>query len=112
MRLYSLYVAALSTDATYDNIGVANWSCIELNTGIVCACLPTIKPLLAKFFPGLLSTVRTRKTDYVQHGTGVDVHPATFTRGSRHMPATVADNDSERVITGPDHFELSDYEGK
>ncbi|KAH8663630.1 hypothetical protein BGZ60DRAFT_342194, partial [Tricladium varicosporioides] len=53
IRLYLLHVATSSTDSTWDNIGIANWSCIELNTGITCACLTTLKPLISHFFPGL-----------------------------------------------------------
>lgn len=40
-----------------DNVGAASWSAIECNTGIICACLPTLKPLLSKIVPGLLSTL-------------------------------------------------------
>lgn len=29
---------------------------VELNTGIICACLPILKPLIARFFPKLLGS--------------------------------------------------------
>lgn len=39
-----------------DNVGAASWSAIECNTGIICACLPTLKPLVARIFPNMVST--------------------------------------------------------
>ncbi|KAJ6155393.1 hypothetical protein N7470_005959 [Penicillium chermesinum] len=57
IRLVSLKRIADSTDPTYDNVGAASWSAIECNTGIICACLPTLKPLVSRIMPGLLSTL-------------------------------------------------------
>ena len=54
LRLHSLYVVSKTTDITYDNVGAATWSSVELNVGILCACLPTLRPILNKFFPRLL----------------------------------------------------------
>ncbi|GLI74924.1 hypothetical protein PoHVEF18_003173 [Penicillium ochrochloron] len=56
VRLVSLKKISDSTDPTYDNVGAASWSAIECNTGIICACLPTLKPLLSRIVPGLIST--------------------------------------------------------
>ncbi|KAJ5947522.1 hypothetical protein N7466_000537 [Penicillium verhagenii] len=57
VRLVSLKRISDSTDPTYDNVGAASWSAVECNTGIICACLPTLKPLISKLAPGLLSTL-------------------------------------------------------
>ncbi|KAJ5689365.1 hypothetical protein N7462_003757 [Penicillium macrosclerotiorum] len=62
IRLVSLKKIADSTDPTYDNVGAASWSAIECNTGIICACLPTLKPLVSKILPGLVSTFSNRRT--------------------------------------------------
>lgn len=35
-------------------------SLAEISSGILCACLPTLKPLAAQCFPGLFSTLRTQ----------------------------------------------------
>ena len=40
-----------------DNVGAASWSAIECNVGIICACLPTLRPLISCIIPRLLSTV-------------------------------------------------------
>jgi len=68
LRLHSLYVIANSTDVTWDNVGAATWSAVELNTAIVCACLPTLKPLINIVAPRLLGST---------NGTN---------RGSRYRP--------------------------
>ncbi|KAL1959711.1 hypothetical protein VTO42DRAFT_1297 [Malbranchea cinnamomea] len=56
LRLHALYVISESTDWTKDNVGAAMWSMIELNTGIMCACLPILKPLITRFFPKALGS--------------------------------------------------------
>ena len=33
------------------------WSAVEVNTGIICACVPSLKPLVARVFPGLIKGV-------------------------------------------------------
>ena len=34
---------------------VALWSAVEVEVGIICACVPALKPLVAKFIPSLIS---------------------------------------------------------
>jgi hypothetical protein len=48
-----VYKVSQSKDVTYDNVGGATWSSIELNIGITCACLVTLKPVLGAVFPRL-----------------------------------------------------------
>ena len=38
-------------DFTWDYISISIWTCIEVNIAIVCACLMTLKPLIAKLWP-------------------------------------------------------------
>jgi Fungal rhodopsin domain len=77
LRLQSLYVISISEDPTCkppdlirslnsmliwsldDNVGASMWSNIEVYTGIICASLPAIKPIVAKLFPNLLSSTRS-----------------------------------------------------
>lgn len=49
-----------------DNVGAATWSSIECNTGIICACLPTLRPLISRILPRFLSTLSSgsRRLDY------------------------------------------------
>ncbi|KAL8705812.1 MAG: hypothetical protein Q9201_001099 [Fulgogasparrea decipioides] len=47
------------SDALADNnYGAAVWSSIESNIGVVCACLPTFKPLIDRYFPSLMGHSR------------------------------------------------------
>lgn len=62
-----------SQDPTWDFTTIAHWSFVEVNIAIVCACLMTMKPLIAKFFPGFLQP----SGGYQQHDDGGD-HPRTI----------------------------------
>ena len=46
VRLFTLRASANSTDSTWDNVPSAYWSIVELNCGILCASLPSLRPLL------------------------------------------------------------------
>lgn len=56
LRLKSLYSISWSTDITWDNGGAAMWSSLEVNVGIICASLPTLRTTISRFFPKLFST--------------------------------------------------------
>ncbi|KAF4625633.1 hypothetical protein G7Y89_g12532 [Cudoniella acicularis] len=60
LRLRSLYVLSVSTDPTFDNLDAGMWSAIEVNMGIICASLQTIRPIIARMFPRLLGTSRAQ----------------------------------------------------
>lgn len=75
IRLPSLHLAATTPDPTWNNISIANWSCIELSAAITCASLSTLKPLISRLFPNLLPSVGSR--EYPQFTTGADVESST-----------------------------------
>ncbi|KAH8695604.1 putative integral membrane protein [Talaromyces proteolyticus] len=50
VRLQSLRKATVSTDPSWDNVPSGLWSCMEADVGIICACLPSLKPFFARFF--------------------------------------------------------------
>ena len=41
----------MSKDFTFDGVVIVSWSIGELGCGIVCACLPTLLPLVSKYLP-------------------------------------------------------------
>ena len=41
----------------------AYWTAAEVNLAIVCACLSTLKPLLARVLPRLVQSLRDDKSD-------------------------------------------------
>ncbi|KAF2011209.1 hypothetical protein BU24DRAFT_331012, partial [Aaosphaeria arxii CBS 175.79] len=48
IRLQYLRQFTLSSDPFYDSLPINMWSLIEVNIGILCASLPTLKPLVSK----------------------------------------------------------------
>lgn len=56
VRLNELHRTKGSKDPLWDSAATAYWSAIELNVGILCACLPTLRPLIKKFAPRLLGS--------------------------------------------------------
>ncbi|CAN9079907.1 unnamed protein product [Alternaria alternata] len=51
LRLQSLVAISNSADPSYDNPPAATWSSVESNVGIICACLPLLRPLITKWLP-------------------------------------------------------------
>ena len=47
-----------------DNVGAASWSAIECNTGIICACLPSLRPLVTRMFPHLIPSGHSDPNGY------------------------------------------------
>jgi hypothetical protein len=48
IRLQSLRIFTLSNDPFYDSLPINTWSMVEVNIGIVCASIPSLKPLLSR----------------------------------------------------------------
>jgi hypothetical protein len=55
IRLQFLLTFANSANPTWDNLGVSIWSTVEINVGLMCACMPTLRLLLARIVPGMRS---------------------------------------------------------
>lgn len=62
LRLQSLLSFANSRNPTWDNWSVSNWSIVEINVGIICACMPTARLALMKAFKVFRET--TNRTGY------------------------------------------------
>jgi hypothetical protein len=58
LRLVTLIEVQTSRDmdATYSSAQIVYWSTAEVNASIICACTMTLKPLIQKWFPSMLST--------------------------------------------------------
>lgn len=63
VRLQSLVNFSNSSNPTWDNLRVSQWSTIEVNVGIICACMPTLRLILLKIFPSMSSTSRNYGTN-------------------------------------------------
>ena len=51
LRCVSLYPGTSGNDIPLAALKAANWSVAEVNTGIIWACMPMMKPVLYKYFP-------------------------------------------------------------
>jgi hypothetical protein len=58
-RFRTLKIVTNSSDPYWDGEAAATWSIIELNLGIVCGCLPVLRPLLVKIMPGFTKAPHT-----------------------------------------------------
>jgi hypothetical protein len=47
VRLYSIRVYTQSTDPFYDAVPINTWSMVEVNVALICASVPSIKPLVS-----------------------------------------------------------------
>lgn len=56
----------LTEDATWDNVEAACWSIAELCSGVICASLLTLRPILARVVPSLSSRAKS-SNQYVKH---------------------------------------------
>ncbi|KAK3937758.1 hypothetical protein QBC46DRAFT_356410 [Diplogelasinospora grovesii] len=80
VRLQSLVKFANSSNPTWDNVDVTIWSTVEINVGIMCACLPTFRQLLVWMFPTLGSRARSGAPG----GTGT--YPVYYGCGNGQSP--------------------------
>ncbi|OTB06089.1 hypothetical protein M426DRAFT_21209 [Hypoxylon sp. CI-4A] len=105
LRLNSLTVASVSEDVTWDNYGAAIWSSIETNTGIVCACLVHLKPMIVRYMPSLLSIGRTTRLADERSGGTSDLRSST--KRSRKMGVMtemeLEENDEASIIQPTNH---------
>jgi hypothetical protein len=64
MRLQSLVYFAKTSNPTWVNLSISRWSTIEINVGIICACMPNLRLLLVLIFPKLLGTTQQSNDRY------------------------------------------------
>ncbi|KAJ5818483.1 hypothetical protein N7474_004074 [Penicillium riverlandense] len=81
IRVYFLTYMYRSNDITWNQTDCFIWSCVEPATGIISACLPTLRPLLRRFFPTIFSTQGSSKNNgsashnLSQNGEFYRLHP-------------------------------------
>ncbi|KAF2028875.1 hypothetical protein EK21DRAFT_68843 [Setomelanomma holmii] len=94
IRLQSLRIFTLSNDPFYDSLPINTWSMVEVNIGILCASIPTLKPLVSRAQRHRTKHALARYSNQKQDGewprdskvailkTGKDLmislHPSTF----------------------------------
>ncbi|KAI6251406.1 hypothetical protein HI914_01031 [Erysiphe necator] len=58
VRLKYLSTFENSTDLTWENTDILVWSILEIEVTVICACLPTLRPLFVEIIPGVFRTAK------------------------------------------------------
>jgi hypothetical protein len=66
LRLQSLLVFLHNSDISWHNPLAAIWSSLEVNIGILCSCLPTLKAMVSRYFPRAFNSSYLRGSDHSQ----------------------------------------------
>ncbi|ATY58899.1 Extracellular membrane CFEM domain [Cordyceps militaris] len=107
LRLRSLIYFANSINPTWDEVPVALWATIEINVGLMCACLPTLRLILVRMWPRVFgSTINSlSQRSAVSHRTST----SAYARKVKVRPPSV-DTDtapiSPRLVETDTAFEL------
>ena len=70
LRLKSLIKFANSTNPTWDQLDVVYWSTTEVNVGMMCTCLPTLRLILVRLFPKAFGPMSKRQLAYKDNQKG------------------------------------------
>ncbi|KAF8474051.1 hypothetical protein BDZ91DRAFT_691215 [Kalaharituber pfeilii] len=63
VRMYYLHSVTHSVDSTWDLIDPYNWSTIEADVGVFCACIPSFAAIIRRYWPKALGC-ESRSTRY------------------------------------------------
>ena len=80
MRITAYHSSQLK-DSTFSGVGSMTWSIVEQGVGIVCACLPTLRPLI--------TSAKTRSSEIVNTKEQSTVARRHITRWSSHSAIAV-----------------------
>jgi hypothetical protein len=69
VRLQFLINVSHTTNPTWDQSDVVKWSDLEITVGVICACLPSIRLILARSMPKLFGSThdRTQRSQYADN---------------------------------------------
>ncbi|TVY32302.1 Glucose/galactose transporter, partial [Lachnellula subtilissima] len=95
VRIYYLQQASNDQVATHEKLGTASdfpynassafmWSAVEVNVGIICACIPTLKPLVTRILPSMLR-------DLSETGTDKDYYSSQLDNAPTHRLSSIAE---------------------
>lgn len=89
------------------------WSAVEVNVGMICACIPTLKPLIIKFLPtAIIDPDGTQNSDLSTYATGSQekgTGPGTSPQQKTSEPPTSPRAPPDGLITpAPAHPESAE----
>ncbi len=106
IRVKALITLGTSDNFTWDNYPVSLWSTLEINCGIICICMPTLRLLLVRFFPSLGGGTKGYGDAYKRPGGGTGTGGkvlstmARMTHGRVGQTRTAEDSDSTLKLDG------------
>jgi hypothetical protein len=70
IRIYFLTTMYANDDLTWNQSNAFIWSSVEPCIGIICACLPTLRPLIRRIFPNWLESERQGQSTGLSYKSG------------------------------------------
>jgi len=102
LRLRTLVALLNTDDFTYAVELPGIWSIIEVDVGILCACMPGIRALLSALFPKLVGSTRDKKQSYY-YGNDISGKGASF-------PQFSSREEFRKSVVKDDFIEIRDIE--
>ncbi|KAF4966332.1 hypothetical protein FSARC_5960 [Fusarium sarcochroum] len=87
-----------STDFTWVQVKSTLWSMVEITSAIICACLPTLRPFVRHYFPGLDSTLNHSSGGMILSNAESGINSASHRRAEVFRTTSIpkAQGDLER----------------
>ncbi|KAI5460670.1 hypothetical protein BGZ63DRAFT_425160 [Mariannaea sp. PMI_226] len=108
IRLRTLKIAASTDDPNWDNVDAMVWSFVEVAIAIIAACLPTLRPLLAKLAPRVFGTSRSRSEGRPPYGSYIHAPESSLNTN----PNNSRPGDISAGILRRDSIELAAHDSK
>ncbi len=101
IRVKALVSVGTSENFTWDNYPAMLWSRLEINCGIICICMPTLRLLLVRLIPALGNSNQAYEDAYRRSSGGNK--PSSIPRmaqGQLNQARTAEDSDSTLGLGG------------
>ncbi|PWY91668.1 hypothetical protein BO94DRAFT_583604 [Aspergillus sclerotioniger CBS 115572] len=72
VRIVTMMPFVDDMDLTWYKVTLAKWAMVEINVGIICSCLPVLRPLLLRIFPNLFGSQNNSGFKPIQRADGKD----------------------------------------
>lgn len=84
------------------------WSAVEVNVGMICACIPTLKPLIVKILPAaIVDPDGISGSELSTYGTNSREKELTQANQNGTNPSTSSEGATEPLAAAPAHTRLS-----
>ncbi|KAH7025173.1 uncharacterized protein B0I36DRAFT_332616 [Microdochium trichocladiopsis] len=71
IRLASIIKFRSSDNITHDTTAIAMWSTVEICTGVICACMPSMRLVLGRLWPNVFGSPATTSSSLYPRGGGM-----------------------------------------